>query len=95
MGQTGKDKKKAVNLKISPELYEELEQYSRHLNLRVTDAVLLAIANMVSQAKALGADWPVTRSWMDDEFATWIEARDEFLRKADGEDGGDNDGENE
>lgn len=29
----------------------------------------------------LGADWPLARPWMDSEFATWLEAQDEFLRE--------------
>jgi hypothetical protein len=86
MGRPSKGDTKQVTLRIPTDLYEELERYSGYLNLRVNDAAVLAITNMVSQAKALGADWPVTRPWMDSEFATWLEARDEFLRGPGGDD---------
>jgi hypothetical protein len=86
MAPSGKDDRRRVTLGIPTNLYEELERYSGYLNLRVNDAVELAIANMVSQAKALGADWPLARPWMDSEFATWLEARDEFLRERGGDD---------
>ena len=82
MEQPSKSDRRQVTLGIPTDLYEELERYSGYLNLRVSDAAELAIANMVSQAKALGADWPLARPWMDSEFATWLEARDEFLREA-------------
>ena len=81
MEQPSKSDRRQVTLGIPTDLYEELERYSGYLNLRVSDAAELAIANMVSQAKALGADWPLARPWMDSEFATWLEARDEFLRE--------------
>ena len=82
MEQPSKSDRRQVTLGIPTDLYEELERYSGYLNLRVSDAAELAIANMVSQAKALGADWPLAGPWMDSEFATWLEARDEFLREA-------------
>ena len=82
--QPSKSDRKQVTLRIPTDLYEELERYSGYLNLRVNDAAELAIANMVSQAKVLGADWPLTRPWMDSEFATWLEAQDEFLREPGG-----------
>ncbi len=86
MAPPGKGERRQVTLGIPTNLYEELERYSGYLNLRVNDAVELAIANMVSQAKVLGADWPLARPWMDSEFATWLEARDEFLREPGGDD---------
>ena len=81
MERSSKSDRRQLTLGIPTDLYEELERYSGYLNLRVSDAAELAIANMVSQAKALGADWPLARPWMDSEFATWLEARDEFLRE--------------
>ena len=81
MERPSRSDRRQVTLGIPTDLYEELERYSGYLNLRVSDAAELAIANMVSQAKALGADWPLARPWMDSEFATWLEARDEFLRE--------------
>ena len=65
MEQPSKSDRRQVTLGIPTDLYEELERYSGYLNLRVSDAAELAIANMVSQAKALGADWPLARPWMD------------------------------
>ena len=80
-----RDERRQVILKIPTDLYDDLERYSGSLNLRINDAAELAIANMLSQAKVLGADWPLARPWMDTEFATWLEARDQFLREPDGE----------
>ncbi len=85
MGRPDKGDQRQVILKIPTDLYEDLERYSGSLNLRINDAAELAIANMLSQAKALGADWPLARPWMDTEFATWLEARDQFLREPRGE----------
>ncbi len=85
MGQPDKGDRRQVILKIPTDLYEDLERYSGSLNLRINDAAELAIANMLSQAKVLGADWPLARPWMDTEFATWLEARDQFLREPRGE----------
>ena len=86
MGRPSKGDKRQVTGRIPTDLYEELERYAGHINLRVNDVVELAITNMVSQAKVLGADWPLTRSWLDSEFATWLEAREEFLREPGGDD---------
>lgn len=86
MGQPGNGDRRQVTLRIPTDLYTELKRYSGYLNMRVKDAAELAIANMVSQAKVLGADWPLTRPWMDSEFATWLEAQDEFLRDPRGDD---------
>ena len=85
MGRPEKGDRRQVILKIPTDLYEDLERYSGSLNLRLNDAAELAIANMLSQAKVLGADWPLARPWMDTEFATWLEARDQFLREPRGE----------
>ena len=79
------DDRREVTLRLPPDLFEELERYSGYLNLRLNDAAELAIANMLSQAKVLGADYPVARPWMDTEFETWLEARDQFLRKPGGD----------
>ena len=84
MRQPRKNERREITLRLPTDLYVELERYSSHLNLRVKDAAELAIANMLSQAQALGADWPLARSWMDTEFATWLEAREEFLRESGG-----------
>lgn len=73
--------RREVTLRLPQDLFEELERYASYLNLRLNDAAELAIANMLSQAKVLGADYPVARPWMDTEFETWLEARDQFLRK--------------
>ena len=81
MGRPSKDDRRQVTLRIPTDLFEELERYSGYVNLRLNDAVELAIANLLSQAKTLGADYPLARPWMDTEFETWIEARDQFLRK--------------
>ena len=63
-----KGDRKEVTLRIPTDLFDELERYSSYLNLRPNDAVELAIANMISQAKVLGADYPLARPWMDTEF---------------------------
>ena len=86
MGRPNKDGRRQVTVRIPTDLYQELERYSESLNLRLNDAAELAIANMLSQAKVLGADWPLTRPWLDSEFETWLEAQDEFLRKPGGAD---------
>ncbi len=70
-----------LTLRLPTDLFAELERYSRDLNLRLNDAAEVAIANMLSQAKVLGADFPLARPWMDTEFETWVEARDQFLRE--------------
>ena len=79
-GSTGD--RKEVTLRIPTDLLDELERYSSYLNLRLNDAAELAIANMLSQAKVLGADYPLARPWMDTEFETWLEARDQFLSES-------------
>ena len=81
MGRPSKGDRREVTLRLPTDLLEELERYSDSLNLRLNDAAELAIANMLSQAKVLGADYPLARPWMDTEFETWLEARDQFLRK--------------
>ena len=85
MGGTGKGDHREVTLRLPTDLCEELERYSGYLNLRLNDAAELAITNMLSQAKVLGADYPLARPWMDTEFETWLEARDQFLRESGGE----------
>ena len=85
MGGTSKGDHREVTLKLPTDLFEELERYSGYLNLRLNDAAELAIANMLSQAKVLGADYPLARPWMDTAFETWLEARDQFLRESGGE----------
>ena len=80
-----KGDRKEVTLRITTDLFVELERYSSYLNLRPNDAVELAIANMISTAKVIGAANPLARPWMDTEFETWLEARDQFLRKSGGE----------
>ena len=75
-----KGDRKEVALRIPTDLFDELERYSSYLNLRPNDAVELAIANMLSQAKALGADYSLARPWMDTKFETWLKARNQFLR---------------
>ena len=82
MGRPSKGDRTQVTLRIPTDLFEELERYSSYLNLRLNDAAEVAIANMLSQAKVLGADYPLARPWMDTEFETWLEARDQFLRES-------------
>ena len=83
--ETNKGDRKEVALRIPTDLFDELERYSSYLNLRPNDAVELAIANMLSQAKVLGAHYPLARPWMDTEFETWLEAQDQVLRDSGGE----------
>ena len=75
MGRPSKGERKQVTIRIPTDLYEELERYSGYLNLRVNDAVELAIGNMISQAKVLGADYPLARPWMDAVMAKWMDAQ--------------------
>ena len=77
-----KGDRKEVTIRIPTDLFEELERYSSYLNLRLNDAAELAITNMLSQAKVLGADYPLARPWMDTEFETWLEGREQFLRES-------------
>ena len=77
MGRPSKGERKQVTIRIPTDLYEELERYSGYLNLRVNDAVELAIGNMLSQARVLGSSYPLARPWMDVEFATWLEGQGE------------------
>ena len=77
MGRPNLGDRRQVTTRIKADLYGELERYADYLNLSVNDAVALAIGNMVSQARYIGADYPLARPWMDAAMAKWIEAQDE------------------
>ena len=84
MGRPSKGDRRQLTLRLPSDLHRDLKRYADYLNLTVNDAVELAIGNMLSQAKTLGADSPLARPWTEEAFlrSTVPDQADEILLRA-------------